>query len=429
VNERDNTTVLSAGRWSGFARALGPGIMYAGAAIGVSHLVQATKAGAGYGFALVWAVVIVHLLKYPFFEYAYRYVAATGDSLLVGYRRLGRWALVTFLVVAFCLSIPTTALLTLVTAGMASQLFTANLSALAWVVILLGACTVLLASGGYSLLDKVMKVLMVFLALCTLGALLAAIGHGRAEVTPGFVAPEIFNVAGIGFLVALMGWMPTPIDASVWPSLWMQARARQTGHRPRLHEALFDFRLGYVGTLVMALMFLSLGSLIMFGTGEKSAAKAGDFAAQFVRMYTSALGSWSRIVIVTAAFATMFSTLLMVLDGYPRVLTAGTRLLQPSTERFGNAPHWVFMALMMGGALLVFVYVTSVMGTLVRFTMTVAFLSAPLFAYLNCRALTSPDFPPEAAPPRWLVGLSWLGLAFLICFSILFLIVHFGYGS
>ena len=429
MDERKDTTTLRANRWSGFARALGPGIMYAGAAIGVSHLVQATKAGAGYGFALVWVVVIVHLLKYPFFEYAYRYAAATGDSLLVGYNRIGRWALITFLVVAFCLSIPTTAVLTIVTAGMASQLFSANLSALVWATILLSACTVLLASGGYPLLDKVMKALMVFLAFCTLGALLAAAGHGPAEVTPGFVIPEIWNVAGIGFLVALMGWMPTPVDASVWPSLWMQARARQTGHRPRLHEALVDFNLGYLGTLIMALMFLSLGALIMFGTGEQSAPKAGDFAAQFVRMYTGALGSWSRVVIVAAAFATMFSTLLTVLDGYPRVLAAGIRLLKPGTERFGSFPYWVSMASMMAGAMLVFVYVTSVMGTLVRFTMTVAFLSAPLFAYLNCRALKSPGFPQEASPPRWIRILSWLGLAFLICFSILFLIVHFGNGS
>ncbi len=403
--------------------------MYAGAAIGVSHLVQATKAGAHYGFALVWAVILVHLLKYPFFEYAYRYAAVTGDSLLVGYRRLGRWALATFLVVAFCLAIPTTAVLTIVTAGMASQLFGADFSAMAWAVILLGGCTALLVSGGYSLLDTVMKLLMAFLALCTLCALVAAAAHGPVESTPGFVAPKIWNVAGIGFLVALMGWMPTPVDASVWPSLWMQARSRQTGHRPLLREALFDFRVGYVGSLVMALMFLSLGAFIMFGTGDDIAVKAGDFAAQLVHMYTGALGEWSRIVIVTAAFATMFSTLLMVLDGYPRVLTAGIRLLAPRAERFGNAPHWVFMALMMVGALLVFVYVTSVMGTLVRFTMTVAFLSAPLFAYLNCRVLALPDVPPEARPAGWLRTLAWVGLAFLVCFSIVFLVMHFGYGG
>ena len=43
-------------RRSGLLQALGPGIMYAGAAIGVSHLVQSTRAGAGYGFALVWPI-------------------------------------------------------------------------------------------------------------------------------------------------------------------------------------------------------------------------------------------------------------------------------------------------------------------------------------------------------------------------------------
>ena len=107
---------------------LGPGIMYAGAAIGVSHLVQSTRAGAGYGFALVWAVVVVHLLKYPFFEFGHRYTAATGESLLVGYRRVGRWALIGYLLIALGLSIPTTAVLTIVTAGMASQMFAVSLA-------------------------------------------------------------------------------------------------------------------------------------------------------------------------------------------------------------------------------------------------------------------------------------------------------------
>ncbi len=32
---------------------LGPGLLWAGAAIGVSHLVQSTRAGAIYGFQLI----------------------------------------------------------------------------------------------------------------------------------------------------------------------------------------------------------------------------------------------------------------------------------------------------------------------------------------------------------------------------------------
>ena len=69
---------------------LGPGLLFAGAAIGVSHLVQSTRAGADYGLGLVWALLLVTLFKYPFFEFGPRYTGATGESLLDGYKRLGK---------------------------------------------------------------------------------------------------------------------------------------------------------------------------------------------------------------------------------------------------------------------------------------------------------------------------------------------------
>ncbi len=75
--------------YNGIIKALGPGILYAGAAIGASHLVQSTRAGASYGFEIVWAVIFINLFKYPFFEFAYRYTAATGNSMLEGYRTSG----------------------------------------------------------------------------------------------------------------------------------------------------------------------------------------------------------------------------------------------------------------------------------------------------------------------------------------------------
>ena len=67
---------------------LGPGLLYAGAAIGVSHLVQSTRAGADFGYGLVWAVLLANFLKYPFFEYGPRYAASTGKSLLHGYQAI-----------------------------------------------------------------------------------------------------------------------------------------------------------------------------------------------------------------------------------------------------------------------------------------------------------------------------------------------------
>jgi Mn2+/Fe2+ NRAMP family transporter len=377
---------------------------------------------------LVWAVIAVHLFKYPFFEYSHRYAAATGENLLAGYRRVGRWALIGFVIVAFGLSIPSAAVLTIVTAGLASQLVPVELTAMHWALILLAVCFVVLASGGFALLDGIMKLMMGLLAACTLVALVAAAIHGPVAA-PEFEGPEVWSVAGIAFLVALMGWMPTPVDASAWPSVWMHERSRQTGHRPTLREALVDFKLGYWGSLITALMFLSLGALVMFGTGESFAGSAPEFAARFVSMYTHALGSWSRPVILVVAFATMLSTLLTVLDGYPRTLMVGTRLAWPRVEKLGRAPYWLYMGAMMAGALLIFVFITSIMRPLVDVTTTVAFLSAPLFAWLNFRVISTDAMPADAAPPAWLRVLSWAGLIFLTCFSALFLVMHFGFRA
>ncbi len=409
----------------GVVAALGPGIVYAGAAIGVSHLVQSTRAGATYGYALVWAVVAAHVLKYPFFEFGHRYTAGTGESLLHGYQRVGRWALPVYLLVACALGLPSITLLAVVTAGMASQILAVNISITAWSAALLGGCVVLLLFGGYPLLDRVMKSLMALLAIGTAVAVVAAVSTGTDQSVP-MPLPDVWNQAGLFFLVALMGWMPTPIDASVWPSLWMQERIKQTAHRPTLREALFDFKLGYFGSLVTALMFLALGALVMFPSGEPIAGRSDGFAAQLVAMYTKALGGWSWPLIAAAAFCAMFSTLLTVLDGYPRVFMAGYRLLRPSASRVKNTPYWAYLVVMVTGAMSILVFLTSHMRHLLDFVTTVAFLSAPLFAYLNYRAIFAAPLPDEAIPPTWLRVLSWIGLAFLVGFSLLFLWVRFG---
>ena len=64
--------------WEKLKKTLGPGILFASTAIGVSHLVQSTRAGANYGFGLLLVVIVANVLKFPFFEFAARYTSATG---------------------------------------------------------------------------------------------------------------------------------------------------------------------------------------------------------------------------------------------------------------------------------------------------------------------------------------------------------------
>ena len=66
-----------------FLSTLGPGLLYAGAAVGVSHLVMSTKAGAMYQFLFLLLIPLIHVVKYPFFKYGPQYTALTDRKSVV----------------------------------------------------------------------------------------------------------------------------------------------------------------------------------------------------------------------------------------------------------------------------------------------------------------------------------------------------------
>ena len=406
----------------GYLRSLGPGLLWAATAIGVSHLVQSTRAGASYGFALVWVVVAANLLKYPLFEAGPRYAVATGKSLLEGYVELGRWAVVAYLVVTIGTMFTVLAAVTLVTGGLAQELFGGALSIVGWAVALLAVAALILLVGRFSLLDGVIKVVIVVLTLSTLIALLMALMARRGERLEE--ASLVFDGTLIAFLVALLGWMPSGIDAAAWHSLWTLERARQTGHQPSWREARFDFNLGYIGTGLISLAFLTLGALVLGPSGQQLAASAGGFAAQLVDIYAATLGGWSRGIILVAAFTTMFSTLLAVSDGFPRVL-ARMRCLVGRRAGSETSSYWIALVVLMAGALLFIVFLRGRFTQLIDLATTLSFLAAPLIGYLNIRAVTSDAVPAPMRPPRWWLALAWSGLVFLAALGLVYLFWRF----
>ena len=84
----------------GIQKSLGPGIVLAGAAIGGSHLLSSTTAGARFGFSLVGLILLTNLLKYPFLLVGTRFTASTGKSLLEGFKERNSLYLPLFLVVS-----------------------------------------------------------------------------------------------------------------------------------------------------------------------------------------------------------------------------------------------------------------------------------------------------------------------------------------
>lgn len=403
---------------TGYLKALGPGLLWAATAIGVSHLVQSTRAGAGYGFALVWIIVAANLLKYPFFEAGPRYAVATGRSLLEGYVELGRWAVVVYLVVTVGTMFTVLAAVTLVTGGLAQALTGLGVSAVGWSVAVLAVVALILVLGRFALLDGLIKAIVVILALSTLAAF--ALAWANRSEAPAATVELVLDGTTIAFLVALLGWMPAGTDASVWLSLWTLARARQTGHRPSWHQARLDFHLGYWGTCLLALVFLALGAVILRGGAEELPASAGGFALRLVEVYSATLGDWSRPVILVAALTTMFSTVLTVSDGFPRVL-ARMRGLLTDRDDAEAASYWIALAVLMAGALTVIVFLRHSFTRLIDLATTLSFLTAPLLGYLNLRAVTGEAVPAEMRPPFWWRALAWAGLAFLAGLGLVYL--------
>ncbi|WP_047544696.1 Nramp family divalent metal transporter [Psychroserpens sp. Hel_I_66] len=393
---------------------IGPGLLFAGAAIGVSHLVQSTRAGADFGFGLIWALLLVNLFKYPFFQFGPRYAMATGETLLDGYRKLGKGVLIAYFVLTFATMFTIQTAVTIVTAGLATSIFGDFISTETWTVIILAICFFILIIGKYSFLDKLMKFIIITLTISTLIAVGFAFHNTAEPISFSQVFPE---TAQFGFLIAFMGWMPAPLDISIWHSLWAIEK-QKSNPEYTVKSTLFDFNVGYFATIILGLGFLGLGAMVMFQSGETFSDKAGEFSNQLISMYTKNLGNWSYIIIGIAAFTTMFSTTLTTLDASPRAMEKTTQLL---FGKLSKKSYLFWILVLIFGTIIIFFFLKSEMGLLIKIATVLSFLTAPFYAIINYRLISSKHTPKEWQPSIKLHVLSWLGIIFLIGFCIWYL--------
>ncbi|MDX9791703.1 MAG: Nramp family divalent metal transporter [Candidatus Kapaibacterium sp.] len=401
-------------------KAVGPGILYAGAAIGGSHLIQSTRAGADYGFSLLILVILANLFKYPFFEFSYRYTSVKGKSLLEAYKELGPWVLWSFLLISIITGVINFAALALGASGILGYIIGLPVEPLYLSTGLVLFCVLLLLLGKYPLLDKVMKLMVVILAICTAIAFFMSLPVERT-VAPGFEQADLFTNAGLVFVIALMGWMPTPIEASVWTSLWSLRRIKQKNYVPTLKESMFDFHLGYIGTTILAVFFLTLGAKIMYGSGIGFSNNGTEFTSQLLMLYTGLFGNWSAALIAPAAFFSLFSSLLTVVDAYPRSILSAYFLMRGESEEFGFKYYAAMMLSMSLVSLVVVSYFTKNLKAMMDLATIISFLAAPIFAYFNFKVVMSPDFPDKYKPKSWLKYLAIAGMMFLIGFSLIYI--------
>ncbi len=405
-----------------FFKSLGPGLLFASMAIGTSHLVLSTKAGAQYGWIMILPIILANVLKYPFFEFGVRYTNVTNNTLIKGYLNKSKNYLLFYTLITLVSTFTILAALYTVTSGLFINLFNLNELSISFVALCLFILiSTILIIGKYGFLEKSLKLIISVLFIALLATTVLVIHGGSAEKIPNFSPPSIFNEAGILFLIGLMGWMPTTVEASSWVSLWSVEKWKKNSNKPSLKSALIEFNVGYILTSVLAIFFLIIGSMTLYGTNTELSASAVTFADQVVQLFTTHIGAWAYIFIALAAFATMFSTCMTAHDAIARVSVDIIKLLSASrkiNQRFYFSLVIILLAAINLGVIWFF---SGSMGKLVSLATFVSFVVAPIIGYMNLKIATGAEVPKQSKPGRPLLILTYLGILFLSFFSLYYL--------
>ncbi len=392
---------------------LGPGLLYAAAAIGVSHLVQSTRAGAEFGLQLIIAVIMANLLKYPFFKMGPLYTNKTGKNILHGYKELGTWALIIFILTTLSTMFIVQSAVTVVTAGIIKYLFQIQTNISAVSIALLIICSLILLIGKYSILDKLVKIIIILLTITTI---IAVLSSSQPADIKNFSNPfDLYNESHMLFLIALMGWMPAPLDISIFHSIWTEESIAD--NLTKKSDDNIDFNIGYIGTAILAVFFVTLGRNVMYGSGESFSPSAATFASQLINLYTKGLGNWAFYVMGTAALMTMFSTTLTCLDAFSRSISKGLKLL--TDIKFTEYKIWLIITVICTSLIITFLMEN--MRVLVDLATSIAFLTSPIIAFINYKAIKHAKIEMSGFDRVLIV----LGFIYLVAFCFIYLKLKF----
>ncbi len=383
---------------------LGPGLLYAAVAVGVSHLVSSTTAGATYGFIMIGYMVLVCLVKYPTFLFGATYAAATGETLVEGYTRMGKWVVVLFFFMQLFEYTFAISGVSVTTAAILRSVFDVETGIMLELGLVV-SCMLIVALGRYAVLEDVTRVLVILFSIGTVIA--AVIAVGGIDVGGSSLSADLtFDTPTILFLIAVAGWMPTGTAGSVGLSLWVKAKTIRLQRPVTQREAAFDFHVGYGTAIFLAVCFVALGTYVMYINGTAVESNGALFAAQLINLFTSTIGNWIYPVIALAAITVMYSTLLTLVDLLPRSSAAAiVEIISVPKDQVSEKFSKLYMAFI-GIELLLVLTVLFILlddfGTFIAWVTSMGFVVAPVFSFLNHKAMFGSDVKPEDRPGNFL---------------------------
>ena len=406
-----------------FLSTLGPGILFAGAAIGTSHLVQSTRAGASFGLGLLLVIVIANFIKYPFYRFGPLYTVATGNSILQGYQSIGRWALALLIVTELPVNIIIVAATSLVTSSIALSVFDLDVELVHLASIFVLLAFALISFGGYKFIDRSTKLFVGTLTVCTFVATALTIPSVDWNLS-NFALP-IIDTKTLAFLLALIGFMPAGISLAIMHSIWTVEKSKESGHIAMKSEAMLDLNIGYIGSAVLAVCFLIMGAGTLYENQIELSANPGVFAGQVISLYSKTLGAWAGVVVGVSVFAVMISTLLTTLDGFSRLHNEALKQILSADvgdDSKANNMRVPIMALIGISAISVLLLFMTNFRAFIDFVTITAFIVGPVIAILNHIVMHGKTVPENMRPSLIMSVWSITSVLFLLVLSGIYLL-------
>jgi Mn2+/Fe2+ NRAMP family transporter len=200
-----------------YLRSFGPGLVVALTWLGASDLVNSSVAGADYGYALMWAMVVALLARFAFVNIVAKYELCNerGETVMAGLLRIHKVVPVIILVLALLLSHSFMAYLIRGLGETTNALAFGRGAPWVWSLAWVAAIFLIVLGGGFKTLERIFYVLLATLSVVFIGMALWVVPSPTGIVrgvllfqvpqSGGDFKPALVVVALIG---ALAGSLP-----------------------------------------------------------------------------------------------------------------------------------------------------------------------------------------------------------------------------
>ncbi len=301
---------------------LGPGLVLAAASVGAGDMVTSLAGAAGYGMALMWAIVIGVVLKYALTEAVGRLYMATGQTVIMSLKSAARWLPLVFILFVLVIGLLYGAALSSVASLALSTLFPVLPVRPVAVVIALAAAAIVYV-GRYALFERVMSVFMLakFLGMAVLAVATLAtaddppglLGTLRPRLPEGDIVTVLALIGGVGGTAGIASY-----------SYWV--REKGWADRSRLRLMRTDSAVSYGVTFLFVLCTTVVGTGLLYGTGGSITGSEG--LAALADPLGADLGSVARVLFLGTFFLVTLSALVGGFNGLCYMLADSVRALR-----------------------------------------------------------------------------------------------------